>query len=178
MFRPGAQDPRRGQERQQLLPYSDWSGAGAAAAVRSRERLVDVDVHYVESGLTGLEAAHDGVQVGPVHVGQTTGFVDRVEQFAQPRLEQPERRRVRDHDRRSPRPKRGPERFHVDAAVRRRRDSHRREAGHRRGGRVGAVGRVRNQDFRPGRVAAAEVIRPDHQDARQLALRARPPAEA
>ena len=54
----------------QALPHPDRAGPGTAAAMRRAERLVDVEVHHVEAGLAGLEAAHDGVEVGAVHVGQ------------------------------------------------------------------------------------------------------------
>ena len=112
-----AQDPWRGQVWQQRLPHPDRPGAGSAAAVRRGERLVDVEMHDVEAGLARLEAAQDGVQVGAVHVGQRAGLVDRVEQLADARLEQAERRGVGDHDRRRPGTERGTERVEVHAAI-------------------------------------------------------------
>ena len=78
---------------------------------------MDVEVHDVEAGLAGLEPAQDGVQVGAVHVGQRAGRVDGLEQLADASLEQPEGRRVGDHDRGRPRPERGRERLEVDPAV-------------------------------------------------------------
>ena len=86
---------------------------------------MDVEVHDVEAGLARLEPAQDRVEVGAVHVGQRARLVDRLEQLADPRLEQAERRRVGDHDRRRPRPERRPERVEVDAAVGGRRDGDR-----------------------------------------------------
>ena len=112
-----AQDARRRQVREERLPHPDRPGARAAAAVRRRERLVDVEVHDVEAGLAGLEPAEDGVEVGAVHVGQGARRVDRVEQLADARLEQAERGRVGDHHRGRPRAERGPERVEVHAAV-------------------------------------------------------------
>ena len=129
---------RNGSER---LADADRPGARAAAAVGRAERLVDVEVHDVEAGLAGLEPAQDGVEVRAVHVGERAGLVDRVEQLADPRLEQAERRGVRDHHGRGARPERRPERVDVDAAVRAPTGSVMvREAGHRRGRRVRAVG--------------------------------------
>ncbi len=113
-----AQDARRRQVRDQPLPHPDRTGARAAAAMRRRERLVDVEVHDVEAGLARLEPAEDRVEVGAVHVGQRAGLVDRLEQLADARLEQPERRGVGDHHRGCARPERGPERVEVHAAVR------------------------------------------------------------
>ena len=135
------------------------------------ERLVDVEVHDVEAGLAGLEPAQDGVEVGAVHVGQRAGLVDRVEQLADPRLEQAERRGVGDHHRGRPRPEGGPERVDVDAAVGGRRDGDRLEAGHRRGRRVRAVRAVRDEHLVALGVAARAVVGADHQDPGQLALR-------
>ena len=83
-----AEDPRRRQERQQPLPHPDRARARTAAAVRRRERLVDVEVHDVEAGLARLEPAEDRVEVRAVHVGERAGLVDRVEQLADPPLEQ------------------------------------------------------------------------------------------
>ena len=134
-----AEDARRGEERDQPVADADRSGAGAAAAVGRAERLVDIEVHDVEAGLAGLEAAQDRVQVRAVHVRERARLVDRVEQLADPRLEEAERRGVGDHHGGGPRAERGPERVDVDAAVRGGRDRDRREAGHRRGRRVRAV---------------------------------------
>ena len=144
-----------GQVRDEPLPDPDRAGARTAAAVGRAERLVDVEVHDVEAGLAGLEPAEDGVEVRAVHVGEGAGLVDRVEQLADPPLEQAERRRVGDHDRGRPRPERRSERVDVDAAVGGRRDGDRPEAGHRGRRRVRAVRRVRDEDLVALGVAAA-----------------------
>ena len=165
-----AQDARGGQVRDERLPHPDRTGARAAAAVRRRERLVDVEMHDVEAGLARLEPAEDRVQVGAVHVGQGARLVDRVEQLADARLEQPEGRRVGDHHRGGPRPERRAERVDVDATVGCRRDGDRREAGHRRRRGVRPVARVRDEDLVALGLATGAVVGPDHQDAGQLAL--------
>ncbi len=166
-----AQDPRRRQERQEGLPHPDRTRTRAATAVRRRERLVDVEMHDVEAGLAGLEPTEDRVEVRPVHVGECTGLVDGVEQLADPAFEQPQRRRVRDHDGGRLRPKGRAEGVDVHAAVGGRRDGHRSVAGHRGRGRIRAMARVGYEHVGPLGVATAAVIRADHEDARQLALR-------
>ena len=134
-----AQHARRGQVRQQRSPTPTGPAPGPPPPCGVRERLVDVEVHDVEAGLAGLEPAEDGVEVGPVHVGQGARRVDGVEELADAGLEEPERRGVGDHHRGRLRPERGPERVEVDAAVGSRRDRDRPEAGHRGGRRVRAV---------------------------------------
>ena len=121
--------------------------------MRRRERLVDVEVHHVEAGLAGLEPTHDRVEVGAVHVGQRAGRVDGLEQLADPRLEQAERRRVGDHDRGRPRAERRLERVDVHAAIGCRRDGDRPIAGHRRGRRVRPVAEIPGRGPRPGSVS-------------------------
>ena len=168
-----AQDAWRRQVRQQRLPHPDRAGARAAAAVRRRERLVDVEVHDVEAGLARLEPAEDRVEVRAVHVGQRAGRVDRVEQLADPRLEQPERRRVGDHDRRRPRSEGRPE-------ARRGRRRRRRPTGRSRScspaieAVAGLVPWLESGTSTSSRsdVPARPVVGPDHQDPGQLALRA------
>ncbi len=127
-------------------------------------------------GLARLEPAEDRVEVGAVHVGQGAGLVDRVEELADPRLEQPERRRVRDHHGGGPRTERGPERVEVDAAVGRRRDGDRPEAGHRGGRRVRPVRAVRDEDLGPLEVARADGGRPGSSGCRSARPGRRPPA--
>ncbi len=168
--RASHQDPWRGQVRQQRLPHPDGSGARSAAAVGRRERLVDVEVHDVEAGLAGLEPAEDGVEVRAVHVGQRAGPVDGVEQLADARLEEPERRWIRDHHGGGPWTEGGPEGVDVDAAIAGRRDRDRPEARHRRGGGVRPVAAVGHEHLVAERVAPLPVVGPDHQDAGQLAL--------
>ena len=108
---------------------------------------MDVEVHDVEPGLAGLEAAQDGVQVGAIHVRQRAHRVDGLEQLADPGLEQAEGGRVGDHDRRGPRAEGRPERVEVDAAVRGGRDGHGRVARHGRRGGVGPVAGIGHEDL-------------------------------
>ena len=161
---------RRRQEGLQDRPDADGTRAGSAAAVGRGERLVHVEVHHVEAGLARPEPAHDRVEVRAVHVGEGAGRVGRLEQLPDPPLEQPQRRRVGDHDRGGPGAQRRLEGVDVHAAVGRRRDRDRAEAGHGRGGRVGAVGRVRDEDLVARHVAARAMVGADHQDPGELAV--------
>ena len=108
-----------GQERHQRLADGDRPGTRTAAAVRRRERLVDVEVHDVEARGAGPELAQHRVHVGAVHVGQRARRVDGVEQLDDAVLEEAERRGVGQHHGRRARPERGPQRVEVDAAARR-----------------------------------------------------------
>ena len=48
--------------------HPDRSRPGAAAAVRSGEGLVQVDVHDVDAKVARADDPQQGVQVGPVHI--------------------------------------------------------------------------------------------------------------
>src|SRR5439155_23698060 len=85
-----ADDPWGGQVLEEVLPDADRTGPRTAAAVGGAERLVDVEMHDVETGLAGLEPTEDCVEVGAVHVREGPGVVDGVEQLADPPLEEPE----------------------------------------------------------------------------------------
>ena len=67
----------------------------------------------------------------------------------------------------------GLERLEVDVAVGQRRDLAHRAAAHRRGGRIGAVCRVRHDDLDASQVLAGLVVRTNHRDTREFALRTR-----
>ena len=131
---------------------------------------MQVEVHDVEARGARAEAAEDRVHVRAVHVGQRARGVDGLEQLDDAPLEEPERRRVGEHDRRGPRTERGAQRVEVDAAVGRRRHGHRAEAGHRGRRRVRAVRGVGHDDLVALDVAAGAVVRADDEDARQLAV--------
>ena len=87
---------------------------------------MQVEVHDVEAGLAGAEAAEDGVQVGAVHVGDRARLVDRGEDLVDLVLEDAEGVRVGDHQRGGVRAERRAQRVEVDAAARVRRDRDRR----------------------------------------------------
>ena len=57
-------------------------------------------MHDVDAGVAGAHLAEQRVEVGAVHVDEAAGFVDDVGDLAELLLEEAERRRVGDHDRR------------------------------------------------------------------------------
>src|SRR5581483_12004972 len=64
---PGG-DNRYRQEGLQVLLAEHGTGAGTAAAVRRRERLVQVQVHDVHAKVAGANLADQRVHVGAVHI--------------------------------------------------------------------------------------------------------------
>ena len=72
-----ADDLRPRQEGLDPLGDGDRAGAGAAAAVRLAERLVQVDVDDVEAHVAGPRVAHHRVEVGAVVVERPAGLVDQ-----------------------------------------------------------------------------------------------------
>ena len=144
----------------------------SAAAVRGRERLVQVEVADVEAEIARPRDAEDGVEVGAVHVDLHALGVTDLGDVHDARLEHAERVRHRDHEGGDLRPHLARERVEVDLAVGQRLHLHDLVASQRRRRRVGAVRRVRDQHL-GAPLAARGVIGPDHQHAGELALRAR-----
>jgi hypothetical protein len=70
-----------GQEGLQFVVHADGSHAGAAAAVRNSEGLVQVEVAYVRAYFAGRGKAHLRVHVGAVHVNQSAAGVDGIDHF-------------------------------------------------------------------------------------------------
>ena len=85
------------EERLDPVGDGDRTGAGAAAAVRLGERLVQVEVDDVEAHVPGPADAHDRVQVRAVVVERRADAVDDPRDLLDPGLEQAERRRVGEH---------------------------------------------------------------------------------
>ena len=85
------------QERLELLADGDRPAARAAAAVRLRERLVQVDVDDVEAHVAGPRDPADGVQVRAVVVEERAGVVEDLRDLLDVLVEEAERRRVRQH---------------------------------------------------------------------------------
>src|ERR1700733_12764819 len=77
----------------------DWTGARAAAAVRGRERFVQVDMHGVDAEIARTRLAYDSVEVCPIAVKVGARLVDRIRDPDNLSLEQPARVRIRQHDR-------------------------------------------------------------------------------
>ena len=167
-----AHDLRRGQERLQVGAHRDRPAARPTAAVRLRERLVEVVVDDVEAHVAGPRPADDRVEVGAVVVEERAGVVEDPRHLDDVLVEEPERRGVRQHQ-----PGRAlvhlrAQVVEVEVAAIGRRDLLELVARHRDARGVGAVRRVGGDD-RVALLALAPVgeVRPHQHQAGQLALR-------
>ena len=144
----------RGQVRRQVRAHRDRADAGAAAAVRDAERLVQVEVRHVAAELAGLGVAEQRVEVGAVDVHLAAVLVHDLAQLGDGVLVGAVRRRVGHHDRgevvgvlvalRA-------QVVEVDRRRRRRTSPRRPHPGHHRGRGVGAVRRATGSGRRRGR---------------------------
>src|SRR5690606_16061077 len=154
----------------------DRPHARSTAAVRDAEGLVQVQVRHV-----GAELAHPGqsdqrVQVGPVDVDLSARVVHQAADLAHGVLVHAVRGRVGDHDR-------GqvvrvlvdqlPQVVQLDVAFAVAADHDHPQPGHHRAGGVRAVRAGRDQAHVAPGVPTAAVVRPDGQQAGELALAAR-----
>ena len=152
----------------------DRAHAGAAAAVRNAERLVQVQMRDVGADLRDPADADQRVEIGAVQIDLPAVLVDDRADVPDRRLEHAVRRGVGDHQRREVgvRGRLGAQVVEVDVAAVVAADHHHLEAGHVRARRVGAVRRGGDQADLPVRLAAHFVILQDGQQARILALAA------
>ena len=134
---------------------ADRATTRAAAAVRSAEGLVQVDVHHVEAQVARSRDAHDGVKIRAVAIHQATGFVDDLGYFQQIFVEQAERIGVGQHQTGCIRPGHFAQVVEVYVAASVALDRDHLEATHGRRRRVRTVGSVRHQDFSAPGVALA-----------------------
>ncbi len=164
-----------GQERRQVGGDADRAHAGAAAAVRDAEGLVQVDVADVGADVAGAAEADLRVQVGAVHVDLAAVLVDDLGDVLDPGLEHAVRRRVGHHqrgERVAVLARLGGEIGEIDVAAVVAGDDHDAVAGHHRRRRVGAVRRRRDQADVAVPLAAALVKGADDEQAGVLPLRA------
>ena len=89
--------PRRGRNGSMRSETAIGPGARAAAAVRLRERLVQVEVDDVEAHVARARAPHHRVEVRAVVVERRARVVDERGDLLDVRVEQPERVRVGEH---------------------------------------------------------------------------------
>ena len=75
------------QKRQQARTDAHRAGAGAAAAVRRREGLVQIHVDDVEAHVAGADLAENGVEIRAVVVEQAAGLVHDARHLRDPVLE-------------------------------------------------------------------------------------------
>ena len=88
-----------GQERREVRGDADRAHAGAAAAVRDAEGLVQVEVADVGADVARAAQADLRVHVGAVHVDLAAVLVDDLADLLDALLEDAVRRRVGDHQR-------------------------------------------------------------------------------
>ena len=174
-----ADDRRHRQERLEHVAHRDRPAARAAAAVRLRERLVQVDVHDVEAHVARPRDAADGVEVRAVVVHERAGAVEDLGDLLDVLVEEAERRRVRQHQRRRVLVDATAQVVDVDVAARIR--LHRRHlvARHRHRRRVRAVRGVGDDDLAPLlRLAAVLEVRAHEHQPRRARPASRRPAAA
>src|SRR5690606_14835558 len=106
-----------------------------------------VDVHGVDAQVARAHPANDGVEVGAVAIKIGARLVGQAADLQYVALEQAAGVRVGDHDGRHVRTQLGGQVSHVDATVVGLGDLDHRIADEGGGGRVGAVGRGRDQDL-------------------------------
>ncbi len=161
------------QERCQVRLDANRADARAATAVGDTERLVQVQVRHVTAEFARRTEADHGVHVGAVDVHLAAVVMDDAADFADAFLEHAVGRRVGDHQRGevfAVLDGLGPQVFDVDVATDIACGDHHAHAGHVGGGRVGAMGRRRDQADVATVFATALVIGADRQQAGVLTL--------
>ncbi len=123
----------------------------------------------VEAHIAGAGHAHDGVGVGAVVVQQAAGGVDDGRHLADVAFEQSQRAGVGQHKGGRVRPDGSAQRVQVDCPVGVGLDLDDLQAAHRRGGGVGAMGRV-GDDNLGAVLAAVAVVGADELDAGEFAV--------
>ena len=168
---PDAFQARHRQEWLQDLLHRHRTAAGTAAAVRRRERLVQVEVHHVDAEIARPRDAHQRVHVGAIHVHQRALAMQDLRRLRDILFENAERVRIGHHQAGDIVVDRAFQFRQIDRAARVRADVLHRVAGDGRGGRIGAVRRIGDENLL-ARIAALFEQRAHQQDAGQLAVRA------
>ena len=68
---------RRGEEVRQVRGHADGAAARAAATMRHREGLVQIEMHQIEAQLGRANDSQEGIEVGAIAVHQSTAVVDQ-----------------------------------------------------------------------------------------------------
>ena len=137
------------QKRLQKRLAGHRSGAWAASSVGRREGFMQVQVHYVHTEVAGARLAHQGVHIGAVHVEQRALGMENFGDPGDLALKYPNRRWISKHQRGGLRVYLGGEGFDVDAPFGVGLEVFNRITADGRGRRIGAVGRVGDDDFAP-----------------------------
>ncbi|CAM4411085.1 hypothetical protein PARU111607_17590 [Palleronia rufa] len=135
-----------------MRAHPDRTHAGAAAAVRDAERLVQVQVAHIGTDLARLHQPDHGVEVRPVQIDLPAVGMGDVADLSDGLLEHAMGRGVGYHAGRQSVPGGrglGAEILHVDVAAGGAVHHDHLHAGHLRAGRVGPVGVHRNQTYVP-----------------------------
>ena len=166
-----AHHPRHRQERLDRVPHRHRPAARPAAAVRLRERLVQVVVDDVEAHVARPRPADDRVQVRAVVVQERARVVEDRRDLLDALVEEPERRRVREHEPGCPLVHLPAQVVEVEVAALVRLDLRQLVPGHRHARGVRAVRGVGGDDRVALLAAVGEVRAHEHQPG-ELALRA------
>ncbi len=167
-----AHDARHRQERLEPLAHRDGPAARPAAAVRLRERLVQVVVDDVEAHVAGARDPDDRVQVRAVVVEERACVVEDPRDVLDTLVEEAERRGVREHETGRSLVHLPAEIVEVEVAARVGLDPLELVAGHRHARGIRPVSRVRGDD-RVALLAAVGEVRAHEHEPGQLPLRAR-----
>ena len=87
------------EELLQTLAHTHRTGTRTAATVRRRERLVQVDVHHIESHVTRTADTQHRIEVGTVVVHQSAAVVNQFRNLRDTGLEESQRVGVGHHHR-------------------------------------------------------------------------------
>ena len=168
-----AQDERNRRVRREPRRERDRTRAGAAAAVRGREGLVQVDVHRVDAEVARARLADDGVEIRAVAIEIGARLVNGVGDADDLALEQAASVGIGQHDRRDVGRKSASHRLDADDPVLAGRYRAHRIADQRGGRRIGAVGGIGNQHDAARLPLPARLDRRlDRHHAAELAMRA------
>ena len=167
-----ADHARIGEELLQAFAHTDGAGAGSAAAVGSREGLVQVDVHHVETHVARTGHAQHRVEVGAVVIHQRSGLVHQAGDFGDIFLEQTQSVGVGHHHGGHCIVEQRTQIVDIHRAVGAAFHLYHLQTGHCGRCRIGAVGRVGHNHLAALRVAARLMVCADGHQARQLAVSA------
>ena len=169
----GLLDERQRREGAERLREHHWPRTRPAAAMRSREGLVQVDVHRIDAEIARTHAPDDRVEIGAVAIDEPARRMHRVRDHAHVALEQAASVGVGDHHARHVGAESRDQLLGIDAAVGGRGYVLDAIARERRGRRIGAVRALGDEDDFPVPLATRFERRADREHAAQLAMRAR-----